>query len=142
MQKTLYKNFKQFIKFSIVGLSNTFVSFFITYGTIFLVNFVFKDIEKGNKILVLVSSLLGFFISVLNSFYWNNKFVFKKTTKSIFKPLLKSYVCYGSIFILAYILNAFVFTRLLHLSHLYIPILQIFICTPLNFLSNKFWAFK
>ena len=119
MEKTLYKNFKQFIKFSIS-----------------------KDIEKENKILVLVSSLLGFFISVLNSFYWNNKFVFKKTTRSILKPLLKSYVCYGSIFIMSYILNVFVFTKLLHLSHLYIPILQIFICTPLNFLSNKFWAFK
>ncbi len=142
MKKALYKNFKQFIKFSIVGLANTFVSFFITYGTIFLVSFIFNDIEKENKILVLVASLLGFVISVLNSFYWNNKFVFKKTTNSVLKPLLKSYVCYGSIFILSYILNAFVFTKLLNLSHLYIPILQIFICTPLNFLSNKFWAFK
>ena len=109
MEKALYKNFKQFIKFSIVGLANTFVSFFITYGTIFLVNFISKDIEKENKILVLVSSLLGFFISVLNSFYWNNKFVFKKTTRSILKPLLKSYVCYGSIFIMSYILNVFFF---------------------------------
>ena len=142
MKKTIYSNIKQFIKFSMVGVLNTIISFSITYGTIFIVSSAFKNISAENKILILISTLLGFLISVLNSFYWNNKYVFKKTSKSKLKPLLKSYVCYGSIFIFSYILNAFIFTKLLNISHLFIPILQIAICTPLNFAANKLWAFK
>ena len=46
------------------------------------------------------------------------------------------------IFILSYILNAFVFTKIFNLPNILIPVLQIFICTPLNFLANKLWAFK
>lgn len=142
MKNIISNNLKQFVKFSMVGLLNTIISFSITYGTIFLVSFLFKNIIPENKLLVLFSTFLGFVISVLNSYYWNNKYVFKKTAAGNLKPLLKSYICYGSIFIFSYILNAFIFTRLLNLSHLFIPILQIAICTPLNFTANKLWAFK
>ena len=142
MRNTVSNNLKQFVKFSIVGILNTIISFSITYGTIFLVSFLFKNILPANKLLVLLATFLGFIISVLNSYYWNNKYVFKKTSSGNLKPLLKSYICYGSIFIFSYILNAFIFTKILNISHLFIPILQIIICTPLNFMANKLWAFK
>lgn len=143
MKKKLPLNIKQFFKFSIVGLSNTIVSFAVTYGTIALITLISKKtIKASDPVLVFIASFLGFAVGVLNSYYWNNKFVFKKTSKGHLKPLLKSYVCYGTIFIFSYFLNAIIFTKLLNLSHLAIPILQIFICTPLNFLTNKMWAFK
>lgn len=142
MKNNIYTFFKQFIKFSIVGVLNTLISFTITYGLIFLVVYFVDEISSNNLVLVFVSSFLGFIVSGLNSYYWNNKYVFKKTQKGNLTPLLKSYICYGTIFILGYFLNAFIFTKLLNIPNIYIPVLQIFICTPLNFLSNKLWAFK
>ena len=136
------KNIIQFLKFSIVGVSNTLISFAVTYGVIFIVVSNFNSISKNNAILVFIASFLGFAISVLNAFYWNNKFVFKKTSSGILWPLLKCYVCYGTIFVFSFLLNALFFTKLLNLPNILIPVLQIFICTPLNFLSNKLWAFK
>lgn len=138
-----YKNlFKQFFKFCVVGVSNTIISFAITYGVIFLVNKLNPKISVNDVVLIFLASLLGFFVSGLNAYYWNNKYVFKKTQKGNLKPLLKSYLCYGTIFVLSYCLNAFIFTKLLNLPNILIPILQIFICTPLNFISNRLWAFK
>lgn len=68
---------KQFIKFGIVGVSNTVISLGITYGIIYLfhkLNWLFFN----ESLLVFLASFVGFFISVLNSYYWNNKYVFKK----------------------------------------------------------------
>ncbi len=142
MCDNIFLFFKQFIKFSIVGVLNTIISFIITYGLIFLVVYLSKYVSSNNLVLVFIASFMGFVVSGLNAYYWNNKYVFKKTSKGHLKPLLKSYACYGTIFVLGYLLNAFIFTKLLNLSNIYIPVLQIFICTPLNFLSNKLWAFK
>lgn len=142
MNKNLKKMFKQFFKFCVVGVSNTLISFAITYGLIFLVNSLNPKISINNSVLIFLASLLGFFVGGLNSYYWNNKYVFKKTQKGNLKPLLKSYLCYGTIYILSYFLNAFIFTKLLNLPNILIPILQLFICTPLNFIFNRFWAFK
>ena len=142
MNENLKKIVKQFFKFCAVGVLNTLISFTITYGVIFLVNRLNPKISVNSNILIFSASILGFFVSGLNAYYWNNKYVFKKTQKGNLKPLLKSYLCYGTIFVLSYFLNAFVFTKLLNLPNILIPILQIFICTPLNFISNRLWAFK
>ncbi len=134
--------FRQFLKFSIVGLSNTFVSFVVTYGSILITRYFFKEIPTNDPVLVFLATFLGFAVGVLNSYYWNSRFVFTKTKSGNLLPLLKSYVCYGVIFILSYVLNAFVFTKIFNLSNILIPVMQIFICTPLNFIANKLWAFK
>lgn len=133
---------KQFIKFSIVGLSNTIISLSVTYITMYVAVTLCKNLSYNNSVLVFLASILGFAVGVLNSYYWNNKYVFKKTSSGHIIPLLKSYICYGVIFILAYALNEFVFTKCLRLPSYTIPILQVFICTPLNFITNKLWAFK
>ena len=55
----------QFVKFGIVGLSNTLISYVVyVAGVRFGMHY-------------LLASILGFVISVLNSFYWNNKYVFE-----------------------------------------------------------------
>lgn len=130
---------KQFIKFGLVGILNTVISQGITYGIIFFckdINVFFND-----KILVFLASFIGFFISVLNSYYWNNKFVFKKTESSTLKSLIKTYICYGFTWFLSFIL-AFLFLNLINISVLLVPVLSMIITIPLNFFMNKFWAFK
>lgn len=130
---------KQFIKFGIVGLSNTLISLGITYGLVFLSHALKLAIDENW--LIFISSLVGFLVSVLNSYYWNNKYVFKKTAQGHFWPLIKSYLCYGTTWLLSYVLT-YVFANLMCISIILVPILSLIITIPLNFLMNKFWAFK
>lgn len=55
----------QFMKFGMVGISNTIISY-ITY-----VLLIAMDMHY------LLASFLGFWVSVINAYYWNNKYVFK-----------------------------------------------------------------
>lgn len=130
---------KQFIKFGIVGISNTLISLSVTYGFIFLSHEIKLAIDENW--LIFTSSFVGFIVSVLNSYYWNNKYVFQKTNAGNLKPLLKSYICYGTTWMLSYFLT-FIFADLMCISIILVPILSLIITIPLNFLMNKFWAFK
>ena len=122
---------KQFIKFGLVGVSNTAISLGIYYLFIYF-----------NKDLYLLGSIVGFIISVLNSFYWNNKYVFKTEGQSEWlKRLLKTYMSYGGTTILSTIL-LYIEVELLHINESIAPLINLAITVPLNYLVNKFWAFK
>ena len=62
------RTFIQFIKFGIVGLSNTAIGL----GTYYL--FLFLDFHY------MIANILSWVISVFNAFYWNNRYVFKNST--------------------------------------------------------------
>lgn len=128
-KKDLLKLIIQFIKFGIVGVSNTLISLLIYY---LLIHF------KTNYI---VANTIGFIVSVLNSYYWNNKFVFKKSDDGNLKPIIKTFVSYGITFVLSTILLV-IMVDYLNISQIIAPILNLIITIPLNFLLNKFWAFK
>ncbi|MDE6732031.1 MAG: GtrA family protein, partial [Oscillospiraceae bacterium] len=74
----------RFVKFCVVGVSNTAVSLGIYY--------IFVAI---NSELYLIGNVVGFVVSVLNSYFWNSRFVFKKTDQRA-KTLVKTFVAYGS----------------------------------------------
>lgn len=130
---------KQFIKFGLVGVLNTVISQGLTYGIIFFVKNLMVGTNDG--IIVFLSSLVGFIVSVLNSYYWNNKYVFKKTSRGTWVPLLKTYICYGTTWVLSF-LSTFLFANIFSISVLWVPILSMVITIPLNFIINKYWAFK
>lgn len=120
----------QFVKFGIVGFSNTAISLGIYYLFIFI-----------NKDLYLIGNAVGFVVSVLNSYYWNSKYVFKKTEEGHLKPILKTFTAYGGTFILGTAL-LLVMVELLSVSEKIAPIINLVITVPINFLVNKFWTFK
>ena len=129
----------QFIKFGLVGVFNTLISQGITYGLIFTGKYF--SVSMHENWLVFIAALIGFIISVLNSYYWNNKYVFKKNQEGHLIPLLKSYLSYGSTWLLSYGL-IFMFTYIFNLSILLVPILSLIITVPLNFIMHKYFAFK
>lgn len=135
MNSTLHKlifqreHFFQFFKFSLVGVSNTLLSLAIYYILIlFEVNYI-------------LANTIAFIISVFNSYIWNNRFVFRKSESGHLKPLLKTYIAYGSTFILTTGLMYIMIDKL-GISQLIAPLINLVITFPLNFLINKFWAFK
>ena len=77
----------QFIKFGLVGVSNTAVSMAVYY--------IFLWISPD---LYMVGSVLGTILSIANAFFWNDKFVFAGNAndwRSKLKRLGKTYVSYG-----------------------------------------------
>ena len=61
------KNIVQFIKFGIVGISNTAIAFTVYYILYFL------------GIHYMISNFIGWAIGVFNGFYWNNKYRHNET---------------------------------------------------------------
>ncbi len=130
--KELWENIGiQFVKFGLVGASNTVISL-ITYYI-----FVFLGLNY------LVANFFGFVTGTLNAYYWNSRFVFKNKndegTKGI-KIVFKTFVAYGATFVLSSAL-LFLMVQIIGISQMVAPIINLAITTPLNFIINKFWTF-
>lgn len=121
---------RQFIKFGFIGVLNTAIYFAIYYLFIFL-----------NKDLYIVGNTVGFVVSVLNSYYFNNKYVFEKKQEGNARPLIKMFICYGFTFLISTAL-LWIFVNKFNISEKIAPIINLCFTIPLNFLLNKFWAFK
>jgi putative flippase GtrA len=120
---------KQFIKFSVVGIFNTLISLGIYYLLISIgINY-------------LLANGVGFIAGIINSYYWNNRYVFQKEENNNLKPFIKSFVSYSLTFLLSSSLLYFM-VHFLFISTKIAPIITLFITVPVNFVLNKFWAFK
>lgn len=129
MQVT-FSEYNQFLKFGIVGISNTLVGLMVYYILIYF------NINYN------IANTLGFIVSVFNAYYWNNRYVFKKERKkSNIEWIIKVFMSYGMTFILNTVL-LFLMIICLHISSYIAPMINLFIITPINFLLNKYWAFK
>lgn len=133
------KSLVQFVKFGIVGASNTLISLAVTYlclGIAYLVT------GKTSTLSLNIGTLLGYVIGVLNSYFWNNKYVFKnKQESSEKKALVKTFVCYGATFIISTLLMN-VLVMYCSVPEAIAPIPRLIMTVPLNFIANKLWAFK
>ena len=136
-----FVSFMQFIKFGIVGISNTVVSYLIY--VISLV--IFKKLGIFVEFDYLMSQVIAFILSVLWSFYWNNKMVFtiqEGQKRSIWKTLLKTYVSYSFTGLFLNSILIILWVHVFGISEFLAPIINLVISVPINFLINKFWAFK
>ena len=123
----------QFIKFGIVGASNTLIAYVIYSICVYI------------GIQYLLANAIGFFISVLNAYYWSDRFVFKKgegESRSAIWTLAKTYVAYGSTGLLLASILLYLYVDKLHISEYIAQLLVLVITIPLNFIINKFWSFK
>lgn len=118
----------QFIKFGIVGLSNTVIGL----GSYYL--FLYLGCHY------MIANILSWILSVFNAFYWNSKYVFK-TTNTWLKALLKTYVSYGISFIIGAII-LYILVEIVNISDIIAPVLVLVITIPLNFILNKLWTYN
>ena len=137
-ERSLY-SLIQFIKFGLIGVTNTAIGYILNVLVLLILKpyGVAWDYIAGN--------LISFFLSVLWSFYWNNKYVFtleKGKTRNIGKTLLKTYTSYGFTGILLNNLLSYLWIEKLGISKYIAPLINLIISVPLNFLINKFWAFE
>ena len=131
-REDLKKLVMQFVKFGLVGVSNTLVAWACYY--------LFLWIDED---LYMVGSIVGTVVSIANAFFWNDRFVFKggkNDWKSKLKRLGKTYVSYGG----TSLLSTFLLWLEVQLgvSKAVAPIVNLIITIPLNFIINKLWTFR
>ena len=123
----------QFVKFGIVGLSNTLISYVVYVG---LITFGWH---------YLLASLIGFLVSVVNAFYWNNRYVFKKEEgmeRTLWSSFVKTLTSYAGTGLILNNLLLILWVDVFEMHEMIGPIINLFITVPLNFLLNKYWAFR
>ena len=119
----------QFFKFGLVGVSNAIVLLTVYYALLYI------------GIHYIIAYIIGFILSVLNAYFWNNQYVFKQARATFWNKLLKCYISYITTFVISTIL-LYLWVDILGISEKIAPIINICITTPINFLMNKLWAFK
>ncbi len=128
-----HESLSQFIKFCLVGISNTLISWAFYY--------LFLWIDER---LYMVGGVVGGIVSIANAFFWNDRFVFKNTDnhwKSRLKRLGKTYISYGGTTILGMAI-LWMEVNLFRMNKAILPILNLAITIPLNFVINKLWTFN
>ncbi len=139
LRESALQSLVQFVKFGLVGVSNTAVSYVVNILVLKLLQpyRLSWDYVAGN--------VVAFVLSVLWSFYWNNKYVFRKgegQTRSLGKALLKTYVAYGLTGIVLANALSYVWINVFGISKYVAPLINLVISIPLNFIINKCWAFR
>ena len=131
MPEKTWQNVLQFVKFGFVGALNSI----IFYGIyVFLV---------ALNINYFVANIIGFSASVVNSYYWNSKYVFVQTEKrNGWITFIKTYISYAMTGIVLNGFLLFVWVELWNVSEYIAPILNLMITIPLNFIINKLWAYR
>lgn len=126
--KDITKKYNNFIKFTVVGFGNLFISLLTYYILIyFSINYQIANIG-------------GFVTGSINGYIWNKIWVFKSSNRSL-SSIAKFYLTYLSTWFLSAIL-LYIWIEAIKISDTIAPVINIFITTPINYLMNKYWVFK
>lgn len=128
-----WEAFMQFVKFGIVGVSNTLISY-VTY--LICISFGMN---------YLLAQAVGFIISVTNSFYWNNKYVFVSEEgkhRSLLQTYIKTVLSYAGTGLGLATVLLILWVKVCHIPKEIAPVINLLVTIPLNFIINKLWAFK
>jgi len=130
----------QFIKFGIVGVSNTVISYLLNIGTLFLLK------SMGLTYDYLIANTVAFVLSVLWSFYWNERFVFIKNKENFrsnrLVRLFKMYMSYAFTGIILNNVLSYGWISLFGISKLIAPLINSAVGVPINYFINKKWTFE
>lgn len=156
-QNPKWETLVQFVKFGLVGVSNTVISYsveLLCYYVLFVgtdfhgLCWLLSSVGIGmstESARIIVTSILAFMISMTNSYYWNNKHVFasgrKKTIAQHVQTYLKTAACYA---LTGLLLSPWAKTVLAARGMPYwlSALLVLIVTIPLNFLMNKLWVFR
>lgn len=134
------RNLVQFIKFGIVGVSNTLVSYVLNLLCLFVLDKY--DVAYD----YVIANTVAFVLSVLWSFYWNERFVFTEKQEGYrsnrLVRLLKMYLSYGFTGIILNNVLSYVWISVLGISKVIAPLINSAIGVPINYVINKKWTFE
>ena len=127
------QKWNQLIEFGIVGVSNNII-YYIVYAILIAVSVPY-----------LIAGSAGFFVSVINAYYWNNKYVFRTEEaegRIWWKAFAKTFIAYAGTGLILNNLLLILWVDLLGIPEMIGPIINLFVTIPINFVINKFWTFR
>lgn len=134
------RNLVQFIKFGIVGVGNTLVSYLLNLLCLFVLHKYDVSFDY------VIANTVAFVLSVLWSFYWNERFVFTAKQEGYrsnrLVRLLKMYLSYGFTGIILNNVLSYVWIAGLGISKVIAPLINSAIGVPINYVLNKKWTFE
>lgn len=126
----LFNTGLQFLKFSSVGFINVIITLCIYYAGLWIgINY-------------LVSYIVGYIFGIFNAFFWNDRYVFRGEKDNNKINAFTKMACSYTLSILFSTALIWILVGKIGMTKLMSPIIKICITAPLNFLVNKYWAFK
>ena len=119
----------QFVKFAIVGVSNTAITFI-----------VYTALLKGANISYLIASAVGFIAGATNGFLWNRRWTFSDHVGDAYTPLR-----WGAVQCFGLVIDETLLYLLVHdagVGKLLAQALAIVVVTVTTFALNRAWTFK
>ena len=127
------KGILQFIKFCLIGVSNTAVS----YASYLVI------IAMGGH--YVAANIVGYVMGTINAFIWNNQWVFKaepEEKRNVPVAFLKMIVSYAGTGVVINNILLVVWVRYIGISKVIAPLINSIITMMINFAANKFWVFR
>ena len=157
LEGSRYAPLVQFVKFGLVGVSSTLIS----YGVEMLCYYVlFRDTDfsgtarameglglalSPDQVRVGVTTLLAFAVSVTNAYYWNSRYTFRAEGRQSFAQKAAAYAkSVGSYALTGLVLSPAIKMFLVGraVPFYLASLLSLLVTIPINFVMNKFWAFR
>jgi len=150
------QDFRQFLRFLVVGCTNFAVSFtvyLLCYKYWELASLPFdRSVNIGSQHYVIMdgitiasfkaafANIVGYACGIINSFIWNKLWTFKiryETTKQLTRFIILNIMC-----LTLSTAIIFIFVDILSSPHKITWIVTMGIITILNFIGSKYWVFK
>ncbi len=131
----------QFVKFGVVGLSNTIIGYLVYLLSLFAL----RGMQVSESVNYLIANIISWVVGVFWSFIWNRQCVFqegKEEAGSFIPSLLKAYCSYALTGIFLNNVLLYFEVSKLGISEVIAPVFVLIISIPVNFLLNKFWTFR
>ncbi|MGI5878537.1 MAG: GtrA family protein [Christensenellales bacterium] len=125
--EALWKRYRQFIRFCIVGATNTIITLLVYQGLLML------------SVPYLIASPVGYACGIVNGYLWSTAVVFRK--RRDLRNLAKFVAV--NLFVLG--LNTglmYLWVDVLSLHKLLAQCITLLFTIPCNFLFNKLWTFR
>lgn len=123
----LFKKYKQFIQFCLVGASNTIITMAV-YALLLKINVPYY-----------IASPVGYICGVINGYLWTSKVVFKKK-KSIDNAM--KFIVVNLITLGVNTGLMWVWVSQLEIQKHLAQVITILFTMPLNFILNKIWTYR
>ncbi|MEN8078673.1 GtrA family protein [Clostridioides difficile] len=119
----------RFIKFGLVGVLNT------------LINWILFILLNNFGIYYIISNVIAYSISTLNSYLWNSKWVFKYSGDNVKETSVK-FIVLNIIGLTLNTIILYLLVDIVGLNKLIALVITTGIVMILNYFINKLWVFK
>ena len=127
--KFLSEDLSRFIKFGLVGVLNT------------IINWILFILLNSMGVYYIISNIIAYSISTLNSYLWNSKWVFKYTGDNVNQTTFK-FITLNIIGLVLNTINLFLLVDIIKLPKIIALIIATGVVMILNYFINKLWVFK